>query len=56
MKWSVLFVILAGACAIVNVVRGVIVYDGVALLAVAFLALAVLAAFLGRAVERKGRR
>jgi hypothetical protein len=56
MRWAALLVALAAVCAVINLVRGVIVYDGVALLAVALLAAALVAALLSHVADQKATR
>ncbi len=53
MRWAILLMGLAGVCAVVIVVRGVLVYDGLSLLAVAFVAASFLAAFLSHLADQR---
>jgi hypothetical protein len=56
MRWAALLVALAAVCVLINLVRGVLVWDGVALLTVAFLAAALVAALLSHVADQKATR
>lgn len=56
MRWAFLLMSLAGVCGLVIVVRGVLHYDGLSLLAVAFVLASFMAAFLSHLVDLRRQR
>lgn len=53
MRWTLLFLVLASICGVVQVARGVVVGDGLSLLAFFFLFLALLAGLLTHAADKR---
>lgn len=56
MRWAFLFLLLTGLCMVIQFVRGVARFDGVALLGLAFLILAAIVGFVTRAAEKREMR
>lgn len=53
MRWAALFVFLASICAVTQVVRGVLVSDGVSLLCCFFLFLALISGLLSSWADKR---
>lgn len=56
MRWAFLFMVLAMLCALVIVLRGALVRDGLSLLAVAFAAASLLSLWLTHLADKATRR
>jgi hypothetical protein len=56
MRWAFLFMVLAMLCALVVVLRGALVRDGLSLLAVAFVAAAFMSLWLANLAEKARQR
>ena len=56
MRWASLLIFLALLCALVIVLRGAVVRDGLSLLALALAAAALLAVWISRRASREQRR